>query len=145
MNIILAIGTIDDLIIRMMQDIVLERAARAQADPLHQRREHHLPLEQRAPRPVQGLNHAISEGKALRMQAKQLDKRIQVAQTAWDQGKGGCSWHDWDMLLAEREWAWDEALLSTPATMPLHQRRVATDAMALASTQDLDGYRMFPF
>ena len=47
MNIILALGTIDDTIVAKMNEIVRERTA--SADPLLPRREHQLPAAERAP------------------------------------------------------------------------------------------------
>ena len=148
MNIIMAIGTIDDIIVAKMNDIVRERTRAARADPLHQRRDHHFPKSERAARTVQGVDHHISEGKSLRSEAKKLDKQIQRAQEAWEnrQEPYRGSWEQWNGLLRARNAAWDEALRSTPTTVPLHHRRAATDAaMALASTQGLGGHHKFLF
>ena len=82
MNIILALGTIDETIVAKMNEIVQQRSEAA--DPLLQRRDHMLPKAERAPRTVQGVDHHISEGKKLRMQAKAIDRRIQAANKDWE-------------------------------------------------------------
>ena len=113
MNIILALGTIDETIVAKMNEIVRERTERG--DPLHPRREHQLPAAERAPRTVQGVDHHISKGKRLRLQAKEIDKQIQIANRAWERsGRRHYTRSQWEALLAERERAWDEAICSTP-------------------------------
>ena len=152
MNIIMAIGTIDDIIVQKMNEIVRERTRAAQEaqqqNPLQQRRESQLPRSERAPRTVQGVAHQVSEGKRLRAEAKMLDKQIQRAWKAWeDRGqRWNRGWDEWQGLLRAREAAWDEAMRSTPTTVPLHHRRAVTDAaMALAATQGLGGHHIFLF
>ena len=146
MNIILAIGTVDETIVAKMNEIVREKIEKAQEDPLQQRRDHLKPKDERAPRDVRGVDHHISEGKRLRQEAKQLDKRIEQANRQWARGECHYTYRQWHALLEERERAWNEAIRSTPTTVPLHQRRAATDAaMALASTQGLGGHHIFLF
>ena len=146
MNIILAIGTIDHVILAKMNAITQMRTEDAARNPLPQRRDHHLPKDERAPRDKQGIDHKTSEGKRLRAHAKKLDKDIAKADADWYAGRGSqYTRRQWQALLDEGDAAWDEAVCSTPTTVPLPQRRAATDAMALASTQGLGGYRIFPF
>ena len=52
MNIILALGTIDETIVAKMNEIVKQRTEAAH--PLLQRRDHMLPKAERAPRPREG-------------------------------------------------------------------------------------------
>ena len=148
MNIILAIGTIDEFILGKMNEIVQERtqAARAAADPLQQRRDHRKPRAERTRQDMQGVDHKVSEGKRLRAEAKKKDKEVEQAEEAWQSGRYWGNWEQWRELLAARTYAWDEAIRSTPTTVPLHHRRAATDAaMALASTQGLGGHHIFLF
>ena len=113
MNIILALGTIDETIVAKMNEIVQERTEAA--DPLLQRRDHMLPKAERAPRTVQGVDHHLSEAKKLRMQAKAIDRRIQAANWDWERhGRSQYTAYGWRLLLEEREQAWNEAICSTP-------------------------------
>ena len=148
MNIILAIGDIDEFILGKMNMIVEERTeeARAKANPLQQRRDHQLPRRDRTRLDCQGVTHKVSEGKTLRAEAKKKDKEVEQAEEAWQSGRYWGNWEQWEELLAARTYAWDEAIRSTPTTVPLHHRRAATDAaMALASTQGLGGHHIFLF
>ena len=109
MNIILALGTPDDTILAKMNEIVKERTEKS--DPLRQRRDHMLPRAERAPRTVQGVDHHISAGKTLRMQAKALDKEIKQANEEWDRfRRSRYTWRQWQALLDQRDAAWDEAI-----------------------------------
>ena len=135
MNVILALGTIDELIVENMNDIVCERSLAA---PLQQRREHQKPAFLRGPRVKVGIDHRLSIGKTLRGKAKELDRKIQQAEEDWREGRGRqYSWPEWMALLDERNRKWDEAICSTPpppcpclnagllrTQWPLHQRRV---------------------
>ena len=148
MNIILAIGDIDEFILGKMNMIVEERTeeARAKATPLQQRRDHQLPRRDRTRLDCQGVTHKVSEGKTLRAEAKKKDKEVEQAEEAWQSGRYWGNWEQWEELLAARTYAWDEAIRSTPTTVPLHHRRAATDAaMALASTQGLGGHHIILF
>ena len=148
MNIILAIGAIDEFILGKMNEIVQERTqeARAKADPLQQRRVHQKPRAERTRQDMQGVDHKQSEGKRLRAEAKKKDKEVQQAEEAYANGRYRGTWQQWQELVAARIYAWDEAIRSTPTTVPLHHRRAATDAaMALAATQGLGGHHIFLF
>ena len=114
MNIILALGTIDETIVTKMNEIVKQRTEAAH--PLLQRRDHMLPKAERAPRTVQGVDHHLSEGKKLRMHAKAIDRRIQAANRDWERNRRSqYTAYGWRLLLEEREQAWNEAICSTPA------------------------------
>ena len=72
-HILLAIGDVDEEMVTIVNTIVRERTA---ASLLQQRGARAVPRGQRTQQEVQGINHRISEAKAARSQAKQLDKIV---------------------------------------------------------------------
>ena len=138
MNIVLAIGTIDESIVLNMNAELQRRMAATH--PLHQRRDEmsKLPRDQRPAKQRKGIDHQISNAKQLREAAKLLDKKIAKVDKDWERGRctmGGAEYYN---LCHERDAAWDEAyqiptLHSCPCInaghhpqppfLSLHQRR----------------------
>ena len=110
MNIILAIGTIDDTIVDAMNNEIRRRMATAV--PLHQRRDEDSKLP-RAERPAkqrrQGVQHTVSNPKQLREKAKLLDKKLAKVNEEWERGRCTMGAAEYYNLIAARDTAWDEA------------------------------------
>ena len=109
MNIVLAIGTIDESIVLNMNAELQRRMAATH--PLHQRRDEmsKLPRDQRPAKQRKGIDHQISNAKQLREAAKLLDKKIAKVDKDWERGRctmGGAEYYN---LCHERDAAWDEA------------------------------------
>ena len=94
-HILLALEDVDQEMVTIVNTIVQERTASL----LQQRGARAVPRGQRTQQEVQGINHPISEAKAARSHAKQLDKIVTKECAQHEQGTSRMSWPDWNRLL----------------------------------------------
>ena len=99
-HILLALGDVDEEMVTIVNTIVQERTA---ASLLQQRGARAVPRAQRTQQEVQGINHRISEAKAARSQAKQLDKIVTKEDAQYQQRTSTMSWANWNRLLDDQK------------------------------------------
>ena len=86
--------------VTIVNTIVQERTA---ASLLQQRGARAVPRAQRTQQEVQGINHRISEAKAARSQAKQIDKIVTKEDAQYQQRTSTMSWANWNRLLDDQK------------------------------------------
>jgi hypothetical protein len=120
-HILLATGDVDDLIVRLMGELVEERRTLASTQgqrPVPSARS-------QRPGPALGVQHTESDPKKARNHAKSLDKRLLEQQAWWDAGlRDRClAWPQWHELQMARDRAWDWAeRLSIESGFPYFDR-----------------------
>ena len=94
-HILLALGDVDQEMVTIVNTIVQERTA---ASLLQQRGARAVPRAERTHQEV-GINHRISDAKAARAHARQLDKIRTKEEAQYQQRTSTMSWGNWNNLL----------------------------------------------
>ena len=94
-HILLALGDVDQEMVTIVNTIVQERTA---ASLLQQRGARAVPRVERTHQEV-GINHRISDAKAARAHARQLDKIRTKEEAQYQQRTSTMSWGNWNNLL----------------------------------------------
>ena len=94
-HILLALGDVDEEMVTIVNTIVQERTA---ASLLQQRGARAVPRAERTHQEV-GINHRISDAKAARAHARQLDKIRTKEEAQYQQRTSTMSWGNWNNLL----------------------------------------------
>ena len=94
-HILLALGDVDEEMVTIVNTIVQERTA---ASLLQQRGARAVPRAERTQQEV-GINHRISDAKAARAHARQLDKIRTKEEAQYQQRTSTMSWGNWNNLL----------------------------------------------
>ena len=94
-HILLALGDVDQEMVTIVNTIVQERTA---ASLLQQRGAIAVPRAERTQQEV-GINHRISDAKAARAHARQLDKIRTKEEAQYQQRTSTMSWGNWNTLL----------------------------------------------